>query len=63
MQAASDVYVAAQQGALLSETDLIHSVISNYILISGFGERKACVQLLANSPRCVEQSFSRTTAF
>ena len=50
VQAASDVYVVTRQGALLSETDLIHSVILSYIFISSFGEHKACVQVLANGP-------------
>ena len=57
VQAASDAYVPSRsQRALLSETEEYNSVIINSIYIASLGERKAWVQILANSA-CWKQLF------
>ena len=63
VQGVSDAYVAAHKGiALWDRSNLYTSMALNYILISGFGEREACVRVIANNP-CLEQRFSPMTAF
>ena len=60
-QAASDVYVAAHQGGLSSETDVIQRGLELHIYM-WLSEHKACVDNLANS-LCLKQPFWSTTAF